>query len=86
MKDGESTIEVKRRVLILLIILPLFSSIAPLTNMLDNPRFRNIRGIDVVRLLTIGVCWGVALVALCLLITSKLRARSVSRAAVTDPR
>jgi uncharacterized membrane protein YphA (DoxX/SURF4 family) len=70
---GESTIQIKRRIIVILIILPLFSGFAAFTNIMGNPRFQDIRSIDVVRLMAIGACWGVAVAALALLIGSKSR-------------
>ena len=42
-------------------------------NILGNPRFHEIRSVDVVRLIAIGACWGVATAGLALLIGSKFR-------------
>ena len=70
---GESTIQVKRRIIVSLIVLPLFSGFAAFMNILGNPRFQDIRSLDVVRLIAIGACWGVAVAGLALLIGSKLR-------------
>ena len=70
---GESTIQIKRRIIVSLIVLPLFSGFAAFMNILGNPRFQEIRSIDVVRLIAIGACWGVAVAGLGLLIGSKLR-------------
>jgi hypothetical protein len=71
----EKTIQVnvKRRVVVMQVILPLFISFIVFTNMLGNPRFQDIRTIDVVRLITIGGCWGVAFAGLAMLIRSKFR-------------
>ncbi len=70
---GESTIQVKHRIVVILIIVPLLSGFAALTNMLANPRFQDIRSIDVVRLIAIGACWGAAAVGLAMLLGSKFR-------------
>ena len=40
-------------------------------NILGNPQFQNIRTLDVVRLMAIGACWGVAVAGLALLIGSR---------------
>ncbi len=69
---GES-IPVRRGIIVVLIILPLFSGFAAFMNMLANPRFQDIRSIDVVMLMAIGACWGVAVAGLALLIESKFR-------------
>jgi hypothetical protein len=69
----ESTIQIKRRIIVSLILLPLFSGFAAFINIVGSPRFHEIRGVDVVRLIAIGACWGVAAVGLGLLIGSKIR-------------
>lgn len=71
----EKTIQVnvKRRVVVMQVILPLLMSFIVFTNMLGNPRFQDIRNIDVVRLITIGGCWGVAAAGLAMLIRSRFR-------------
>jgi uncharacterized membrane protein YphA (DoxX/SURF4 family) len=51
----------------------LFSGFAAFMNILGNPRFQDIRSLDVVRLMAIGACWGVAVAGLALLIGSKFR-------------
>ena len=70
---GESTIQVKRRIIVVLIVLPSFSGFAAFMNILGNPRFHEIRSLDVVRLIAIGACWGVAAAGLGLLIGAKFR-------------
>jgi hypothetical protein len=70
---GESTIQIKRRIIVGLIILPLFLGFVAFINILGNPRFQDIRSVDVVRLIAIGACWGVAVTGLALLIGSKFR-------------
>ena len=70
---GESTIQIKRRIIVTLIVLPLLSGSAAFMNILGNPRFQDIRSIDVVRLMGIGACWGVAVAGIALLIRSKFR-------------
>ena len=54
---GESTIQIRRRVIVVLILLPLFTGFAAFTNIARDPRFRDIRSLDVVRLIAIGACW-----------------------------
>jgi hypothetical protein len=68
-----STIQVRRGVVISLIVLPLFSSLAPFINLVGSPQFQQIRNLDVMRLIAIGACWGAAVVGLGLLIGSMLR-------------
>jgi hypothetical protein len=46
---------------------------AAFMNILENPRFQDIRSLDVVRLIAIGACWGVAVAGLAMLIGSKFR-------------
>lgn len=70
---GDSTIQVRRRIIVVLIILPLFLGFAALMNILREPRFQNIRSLDVVRLIPIGACWGVAVAGLALPMGSKFR-------------
>jgi hypothetical protein len=70
---GDSTIQVRRRIIVGLIILPLFLGFAAFMNILGEPRFQNIRSLDVVRLIAIGACWGVAVAGLALLMGSKFR-------------
>jgi hypothetical protein len=70
---GESTIQVRRRIILGLIILPLFLGFAAFMNILRELRFQDIRNLDVVRLIAIGACWGVAFAGFALLIGSKLR-------------
>jgi len=69
----DSTIQVKRRVIVGLIVLPLFFGFGAFMNILRDPRFQDIRNLDVVRLIAVGACWGVAVVGLALLLGSKLR-------------
>jgi len=70
---GDSIIEVRRRIIVVLIILQLFLGFAAFMNILREPRFQNIRSLDVVRLIAIGACWGVAVAGLALLMGSKFR-------------
>lgn len=44
---GESTIQIRRRIIVGLIILPLFLGFAAFINILGNPRFQDIRSVDV---------------------------------------
>jgi hypothetical protein len=60
---GDSTIQVRRRIIVVLIILPLFLGFAAFMNILREPRFQNIYSLDVVRLITSGACWGTILPA-----------------------
>jgi len=69
----DSTIQVKRRIIIALIILPLFLGFAAFMNILRDPRSQDIRNLDMVRLIAVGACWGVAVVGLALLLGSKFR-------------
>ena len=69
----ESTIQISRGIIMVLIVLPLFSGFAAFMNILGNPRFQDIRNLDVVRLIAIGACWGVAVAGIALLIGSKFR-------------
>ena len=70
---GNNTIQVKRRVLVGLIVLPLFFGFAAFMNILREPRFQDIRNLDVVRLIAVGACWGVAVAGFALLMGSKFR-------------
>jgi hypothetical protein len=72
---GDSTIPVRRRIIVGLIILPLFLGFAAFMNILREPQFQNMRSLDVVRLIAIGACWGVAVAGLALLMGSKFRKR-----------
>jgi len=65
---GETTIQIKRRIIVGLIVLPLFMGSAAFMNILGTPQFENIRSIDVVRLIAVGACGGVALVGLVILL------------------
>jgi hypothetical protein len=64
---GDSTIHVRRRIILGLIVLPLFLGFAAFMNILREPRFQDIRNLDVVRLIAVGACWGVAFAGLALL-------------------
>jgi hypothetical protein len=67
------TVIVKRRVVVTQIILPLFLGFIPFMNVLGDPRSQNIRSLDIVRLIAVGACWGVAFAGLAMLIRSKVR-------------
>jgi hypothetical protein len=69
----EGTIQIKRRIIISVIALPLFSGFAAFINIVGSPQFHEIRSVDVVRLIAIGACWGVAAVGLGLLVRSQVR-------------
>ncbi len=69
---GESTIQIKRRMIVTLILLPLFSGFAAFINIVGSPQFHEIRSLDVVRLIAIGACWGAAAVGLAVLIRSQV--------------
>lgn len=68
----EKTIQVKRRIIVGLIVLP-FVGFAALMNVLSDPRSQNIRPLDMVRLIAVGACWGVAFAGLSMLIGSRFR-------------
>jgi hypothetical protein len=70
---GERTIQVKRRVIIGLIVLPLFFGFFAFMNVLGDPRSQGIRSLDMTRLIAVGACWGIAFVGLVFLIRSKFR-------------
>ncbi len=70
---GEKNIQVKRRVMVVLVLLPSFMGFAAFMNIQGDPRFQVIRNVDVVRLIAIGACWGVAAVGLAMLIRSRFR-------------
>ena len=42
-----------------------------LVNMAGNPRFETIRAVDVVRLIGVGMCFGVALVGLIIILRKR---------------
>jgi len=70
---GEGMIQIKRRIIVVLIVFPLFSGFAAFMNILRDPRSQDIRNLDMVRLIAVGACWGVAVVGLALLLGSKFR-------------
>ncbi len=76
--NGDSAIQVPRRVIVGLILLPLFFGSAAFMNIMSDPRFQDIRNLDVVRLIAIGACWGVAAAGLALLLRSKFRIRGAA--------
>ena len=70
---ADGTIQVRRRIIVGLIFLPSLFGSAAYMNILGDPRFHDISSLDVVRLITIGACWGVAVTGFALLIGSKFR-------------
>jgi hypothetical protein len=70
---GEKNIQVKRRMMVVLVLLPLFMGFAAFMNILGDPRFQAIRNLDVVRLIAVGACWGAAAAGLAMLIGSKFQ-------------
>ena len=56
-----------------MIVVPLVPAFAAFMNILGDSRFQNIRSLDVVRLIAIGACLGVAFAGFALLIRSKFR-------------
>jgi hypothetical protein len=68
---GEANIHVKRRIIVVLTILPLFFGFAAFMNILGTPQFQDIRNLDVARLIGIGACWGIAVAGCALLTRSK---------------
>jgi len=69
----EGSIQIKRRLIFVAIFLPMFMGLAAFMNIVGEPRFQNIRNVDVVRLIAVGMCWGVAVFGLVVLIRSKFR-------------
>jgi hypothetical protein len=55
------------------IIMPLFCSFPPLLKVLDALHSQAIRGLDMVRSIAVGFCWGIAFAALMMLIMPKFR-------------
>ena len=70
---GHSMIQVKRRIVVGLFVVPLFLGLPAFANILGDPRFHDIRSLDVVGLIAVGACWGVAVVGFALLMGSKFR-------------
>jgi hypothetical protein len=70
---GEATIQIKRRIIIGLIVVPMCFGFAAFTNMLGNPRFQEIRSVDALRLIAVGACGGVAVAGLAILISLHFR-------------
>jgi hypothetical protein len=70
---SERTIQIKRRIIVMQIVLPLFFGFAAFMNVLGDPRSQGIRSLDMVRLIAVGACWGVACAGLAILIRSKVR-------------
>lgn len=52
-------------------VFTLFSGFAAFINILGSPQFQDIRSLDVVRLVAIGACLGVAVAGLALLIGAR---------------
>ena len=69
----KSAILIERKIIVGLIVVPLFSGFAAFMNIAGSPRFQDIRNLDVVRLIAVGACWGAAVTGLALLIGSKFR-------------
>jgi len=60
-------------VLVVMIGLCTFFGFAAFMNVLSDPRSQNIRGLDIVRLIAVGLNWGVALCGIAMLIRLKFR-------------
>jgi hypothetical protein len=58
----------RRRSLVSAVIVPLIVGLAGMTHLMSQPRFAAIRSVDVVQLTGSGMCFGVALFALILLL------------------
>ncbi len=72
-QSGRRTIQVPRDMIYGMIFGPLLPGFMVLMNSIDNPRLHGVRGVDVLRLTTIGLCAGIVFSALMLLINSKRR-------------
>jgi hypothetical protein len=72
-QSGQRTIQVPRGMISGMIFGPLLPGFMVLMNSIDNPRLHGVRGPDVLRLIAIGLCAGVVLSGLMLLINSKGR-------------
>jgi hypothetical protein len=70
---SERTIQIKRRVIVGQIALPLIFGFVAFMNVLGDPRSQGIRSLDMVRLIAVGACWGVAVAGLAMLIGSRSR-------------
>jgi hypothetical protein len=70
---GEKHVQVRRRVIVTMILLPLFMGFGAFMNVLNDPRSQAIRSLDIVRLIAVGACWGVAAAGIAMLIGSKFR-------------
>jgi hypothetical protein len=53
----------KRKPLMMVMLLPGLAGVPGLVHLMSQPRFENIRTVDVVQLLGSGMCFGVALTA-----------------------
>ena len=71
--SGERSIQIKRRIIVVQIVVPLFMGFAAFMNVLGDPRSQGIRSLDMVRLIAIGACWGVAVAGLAMLIRTRFR-------------
>ena len=63
---------------------PLLFGILALANILGNPRIATLHGSDVVQLIAVGVCFGVALATLVTLVRASRGGGDRSRAGVDD--
>ena len=70
---GESTIQVPRAMIFGLMGAPLFPGFAATVNIIGDPRLHGVRGVEVMRLISIGWCAGIFFSGLLLLISSKVR-------------
>lgn len=69
----QSAVQSRRRRMMVGLLVPLFFGSAAFMNILGEPRFQEIRKLDVVRLISVGACWGVAFVGIVRLIGSRFR-------------
>jgi hypothetical protein len=72
-QSGQRTIQVPRDMISGMMFGPLLPGFMVLMNSIDNPRLHGVRGPHVLRLIAIGLCAGVVLSGLMLLINSKGR-------------
>ena len=72
-QNGERTIQVPRAMIFGLMSAPLLPGFAATVNIIGDPRLHGIRGVEVLRLISIGWCAGIFLSGLLLLISSKVR-------------
>ena len=54
-----------------LVVIGVVFGVLNLVNMAGNPRFETIRAVDVVRLIGVGMCFGVALVGLIIILRKR---------------